>query len=139
MRVSLPQIFLNASQIHITANLANLPVNELPNSSRTTTSIWSTSTAISQSKFNNRYGESGDLSLPERPKAGNGRHLEKCKSPKENGIDLKRISVEIEPDQPLDMSFPSTFYKRCIYIALLPIMGPLFLTLPDVKKPVSIM
>uniref|UniRef100_A0A914YFK5 Sodium/calcium exchanger membrane region domain-containing protein n=1 Tax=Panagrolaimus superbus TaxID=310955 RepID=A0A914YFK5_9BILA len=41
----------------------------------------------------------------------------------------------MEIEQPIDMTFPNTFCKQCTYIALLPIMFPLYLTLPDVKKP----
>lgn len=127
-----------ASQIQIATNL---PINDLPNSSRTTTSIWSTSTTISHSKFNshNRHDERGDLSIPDRSNI-NGRHFDRRKPANDlpNGVDLKRISVEIEPEQPVDMRWPKTFYKRCVYVILAPIMYPLYYTLPDVKKPVSL-
>ncbi|CAL1544306.1 unnamed protein product, partial [Lymnaea stagnalis] len=40
-----------------------------------------------------------------------------------------------EVEQPLDMSWPDTCGKRLTYLLLLPIVLPLFLTLPDVRKP----
>lgn len=127
--------FVLASQLQITANLARLPVH--PDSSRTTSSIWSTSTAISSSKLNKiRPSQVGtDMSTLERPKV-NGRLEVETPSRMPSDLHLKRISVEVEPEKPVDMSWPSTLYKRFIYILLAPIMFPLYLTLPDVKRPV---
>lgn len=53
---------------------------------------------------------------------------------------VKSMTVvdELEIEQPIDMSWPHTFCKQCTYIALAPIMWPLYLTLPDVKKPVRV-
>lgn len=41
-----------------------------------------------------------------------------------------------EVEEPIDMSWPETFYKQCVYVAVAPILYPLYCTLPDVKKPV---
>lgn len=40
-------------------------------------------------------------------------------------------------DKPVDVSWPSGLRKQCVYLSLAPIMLPLYLTLADVKKPVS--
>ena len=42
-------------------------------------------------------------------------------------------------EQPIDLSWPSTFYKQCVFLALAPIMFPLYFTLPDVKKQVRLL
>ncbi|KAI6189598.1 hypothetical protein M3Y97_00025700 [Aphelenchoides bicaudatus] len=139
IRASLPHILPHtASQLKLTANLAKLSVTDLPGSSRTTSSIWSTSTAISTSKLN-RHRQSqivngADLKALERPKA-NGRLDVETPVQLSNGVNIKRISVEVQPEAPINMSWPSTHYKRCVYILLAPIMFPLYATLPDVKKP----
>ncbi|KAJ8382324.1 hypothetical protein SKAU_G00031020 [Synaphobranchus kaupii] len=44
---------------------------------------------------------------------------------------------EEEEDQPLSLSWPESNRKRCTYIFILPIVLPLWLTLPDVRKPTS--
>jgi hypothetical protein len=36
--------------------------------------------------------------------------------------------------QPIDLSWPKTLYKQCIFLLLAPIMIPLYFTLPDVKR-----
>lgn len=43
--------------------------------------------------------------------------------------------AEKEEQQHFDMSWPNTTKKRCLYLFILPITLPLFLTLPDVRKP----
>lgn len=69
---------------------------------------------------------------------GNGtRMYPKTISQAETDAIKSMIVEEMEIEQPIDMTFPNTFCKRCTYIALLPIMWPLYVTLPDVKKPVS--
>lgn len=106
----------------------NLFANDALTSSRTTSTIWSTSTALTSSKVNKIHPDNGDLAKRTRENSIPG-----LKSP----MDMKRISVEIEPEKPIDMEWPSTFYKRCIYIILAPITFPLYFTLPDVKKHAS--
>lgn len=44
---------------------------------------------------------------------------------------------EEDKDEPLDVSWPNSWRKRITYIALAPIIFPLWLTLPDVRRPVS--
>ncbi|XP_051990026.1 sodium/potassium/calcium exchanger 2-like [Xyrauchen texanus] len=39
-----------------------------------------------------------------------------------------------EDDQPLSLSWPETGRKRCTYLLILPIILPLWITLPDVRK-----
>lgn len=43
---------------------------------------------------------------------------------------------EEEEDQPLSLSWPETTRKRLTYLLIIPIVLPLWLTLPDVRKPV---
>ena len=40
---------------------------------------------------------------------------------------------EVQPE-PLDMAFPDGFKKRITYLALFPIIFPLWLTLPDTRS-----
>uniref|UniRef100_A0A8B9RFE7 Solute carrier family 24 member 2 n=1 Tax=Astyanax mexicanus TaxID=7994 RepID=A0A8B9RFE7_ASTMX len=42
-----------------------------------------------------------------------------------------------EDDQPLSLSWPETCRKRFTYLFILPIVFPLWITLPDVRKPTS--
>ncbi len=42
-----------------------------------------------------------------------------------------------EEDQPLRLSWPESKRKRFMYLFILPIILPLWITLPDVRKPVS--
>lgn len=41
-----------------------------------------------------------------------------------------------EPEEPLDVSWPDLWYKKVTYVILFPIIIPLWLTLPDVRRPV---
>ena len=41
---------------------------------------------------------------------------------------------EEEENQPLDLSWPDTCRERVTYLAFLPIIIPLWLTLPDTRK-----
>ena len=41
---------------------------------------------------------------------------------------------EEEDNQPLDLSWPDTFRERVTYLSFLPIIIPLWLTLPDTRK-----
>ncbi|XP_018615293.1 sodium/potassium/calcium exchanger 2 isoform X2 [Scleropages formosus] len=45
---------------------------------------------------------------------------------------------EEDEDQPLSLAWPDTNRKRCTYIFILPIVFPLWLTLPDVRNPTSV-
>ncbi|XP_066577020.1 sodium/potassium/calcium exchanger 2 isoform X2 [Amia ocellicauda] len=42
-----------------------------------------------------------------------------------------------DDDQPLSLAWPETNRKRCTYLIIMPIVLPLWLTLPDVRKPTS--
>ncbi|XP_062240482.1 sodium/potassium/calcium exchanger 2-like isoform X2 [Platichthys flesus] len=44
---------------------------------------------------------------------------------------------EEEEDQPLSLSWPDTNRKRLTYLLIIPIVLPLWLTLPDVRKPTA--
>ena len=46
-------------------------------------------------------------------------------------------SQEKVPLEPLDMSWPDTNRKRVTYLLILPLILPLWLTLPDTRKPES--
>lgn len=46
-------------------------------------------------------------------------------------------SLEETAKEPLDLSWPNLWHKRISYILLAPIIFPLWLTLPDVRRPVS--
>lgn len=41
---------------------------------------------------------------------------------------------EEDENQPLDLSWPATWRERITYILFLPIIVPLWLTLPDTRK-----
>uniref|UniRef100_A0AAY5EKG8 Sodium/calcium exchanger membrane region domain-containing protein n=1 Tax=Electrophorus electricus TaxID=8005 RepID=A0AAY5EKG8_ELEEL len=49
----------------------------------------------------------------------------------------KQGDDEDEEDQPLSLSWPESGRKRFTYLFLLPIVFPLWITLPDVRKPTS--
>uniref|UniRef100_A0AAY5JW79 Sodium/calcium exchanger membrane region domain-containing protein n=1 Tax=Esox lucius TaxID=8010 RepID=A0AAY5JW79_ESOLU len=44
---------------------------------------------------------------------------------------------EEDEDQPLSLSWPDTMRKRFTYLLIMPIVFPLWLTLPDVRKPTA--
>ena len=44
---------------------------------------------------------------------------------------------EDEEDQPLSLAWPSDPRKQVTFLIVLPIVFPLWITLPDVRKPVS--
>ncbi|TKR60979.1 hypothetical protein L596_028154 [Steinernema carpocapsae] len=44
-------------------------------------------------------------------------------------------STNSEPEKPVDISWPSSPYAQILYIMLIPIVFPLYFSLPDVKKP----
>ncbi|KAE9547854.1 hypothetical protein FO519_008934 [Halicephalobus sp. NKZ332] len=47
--------------------------------------------------------------------------------------ELKAV-LEDEEEKPLDMTWPENFHKQIIYLFLSPILFPLWVTLPDVRK-----
>ncbi|MFT7806356.1 sodium/potassium/calcium exchanger 2 isoform X2 [Arapaima gigas] len=51
---------------------------------------------------------------------------------------LLRGEEEEDEDQPLSLAWPDTNRKRCTYLLILPIVFPLWLTLPDVRNPTSV-
>ncbi|MGH0176441.1 UNVERIFIED_CONTAM: hypothetical protein FKN15_072966 [Acipenser sinensis] len=57
-------------------------------------------------------------------------HRELGNKPPEGGDD-----GEDDDDQPLSLAWPDTNRKRFTYLIILPIIFPLWLTLPDVRKP----
>ncbi|VDO61941.1 unnamed protein product [Onchocerca flexuosa] len=42
--------------------------------------------------------------------------------------------LEENEEKPLDMTWPEKFHRQLIYLALSPILFPLWVTLPDVRK-----
>ncbi|GAA6110061.1 sodium/potassium/calcium exchanger 2-like isoform X1, partial [Tachysurus ichikawai] len=52
-------------------------------------------------------------------------------------IHIKQGDEDDEEDQPLSLSWPESSRKRLTYLLLLPIVVPLWITLPDVRKPTS--
>lgn len=46
--------------------------------------------------------------------------------------------VEEEQDVPLSLEWPRSRQKQALYLFLLPIVLPLWLTVPDVRRPVSV-
>ena len=44
---------------------------------------------------------------------------------------------EEDPIEPLSMAWPDTWRKRITYLMVLPLVLPLWLTLPDTRKPES--
>ena len=44
---------------------------------------------------------------------------------------------EDDEDQPLSLAWPDTFRKQITYLIILPIVLPLWLTLPDVRREVT--
>ncbi|XP_057193524.1 sodium/potassium/calcium exchanger 2-like isoform X3 [Triplophysa rosa] len=53
------------------------------------------------------------------------------------GADGETGEEDDEEDQPLSLSWPESGRKRFTYLFLLPIIIPLWITLPDVRKPTS--
>uniref|UniRef100_A0AAV2KN32 Sodium/calcium exchanger membrane region domain-containing protein n=1 Tax=Knipowitschia caucasica TaxID=637954 RepID=A0AAV2KN32_KNICA len=53
------------------------------------------------------------------------------------GQEGETAEEEEEDDQPLSLSWPESNRKRFTYLFIMPIVVPLWLTLPDVRKPTS--
>ncbi|XP_073763810.1 sodium/potassium/calcium exchanger 2 isoform X2 [Danio rerio] len=53
------------------------------------------------------------------------------------GQDGDAAEEDEEDDQPLSLSWPESCQKRFTYLFILPIVFPLWITLPDVRKPTS--
>ena len=51
-----------------------------------------------------------------------------------NASNFQGGGEEEEENQPLDLSWPDTCRERITYLAFLPIIIPLWLTLPDTRK-----
>ena len=43
-----------------------------------------------------------------------------------------------EVDEPLDLSWPTTLKQQITYVLVAPLMFPLWIILPDVRRPVSL-
>lgn len=87
---------------------------ERPSSGRRSTSGWSKSSSLS--------AESTQIDRIERQEIGDSR---------EQG------DGEEEEEEPLDISWPKTWRRRITYLLLIPIVFPLYFTLPDVRHEVS--
>ncbi|CAI4229930.1 unnamed protein product [Auanema sp. JU1783] len=59
------------------------------------------------------------------------RHIDRRSSQIE---EIKSL-LEEEEEQPLDMSWPDEWLKRLTYVCLAPILIPMWVTIPDVRKP----
>ncbi|XP_077201296.1 sodium/potassium/calcium exchanger 2 isoform X2 [Paroedura picta] len=57
--------------------------------------------------------------------------------PLQNGSAFPADEEEEEPDEPLSLAWPDTHRKRITYLVILPIVLPLWITLPDVRNPKS--
>ncbi|EMP34045.1 Sodium/potassium/calcium exchanger 2 [Chelonia mydas] len=60
--------------------------------------------------------------------------------PVQNGNIVHGIEENSEDDdeeQPLSLAWPDTLHKQLMYLAVFPIVFPLWITLPDVRKPVG--
>uniref|UniRef100_A0A4W5QDD1 Solute carrier family 24 member 2 n=1 Tax=Hucho hucho TaxID=62062 RepID=A0A4W5QDD1_9TELE len=74
---------------------------------------------------------SGDKNLP------NSSNVEVEVTPPMNGTAGQEGEDEEDEDQPLSLSWPDTMRKRFTYLLIMPIIFPLWLTLPDVRKPTA--
>ena len=58
---------------------------------------------------------------------------------KRNENDFQGLNIappdEEEESEPLDMSWPDTWSKRLSYVLVLPLILPMWVTLPDTRKP----
>ncbi|KAH0628346.1 hypothetical protein JD844_009364 [Phrynosoma platyrhinos] len=57
--------------------------------------------------------------------------------PVQNGAAVGADEEEEDEEQPLSLAWPDTPRKRLIYLVIFPIVFPLWVTLPDVRKPVG--
>ncbi|KIH63804.1 hypothetical protein ANCDUO_05891 [Ancylostoma duodenale] len=46
--------------------------------------------------------------------------------------------LEEEEEQPLNMEWPDKFTKQVTYLCLAPVLIPMWVTIPDVRRPVSV-
>ena len=53
------------------------------------------------------------------------------------GMTLAPMDEDEEEAAPLDMSWPAAWRKRITYVLILPLILPMWLTLPDTRKPES--
>ncbi|XP_034019748.1 sodium/potassium/calcium exchanger 2-like [Thalassophryne amazonica] len=81
----------------------------------------------SESSGDNTEDESGDEGSSDSSRSGGD---------DENGEEKEKDEEE-EENEPLSLDWPETSRKQATYLFLLPIMFPLWLTLPDVRNPAS--
>ncbi|VDL74190.1 unnamed protein product [Nippostrongylus brasiliensis] len=77
---------------------------------------------------NNRYqrkGRKAELAVPARTDRRSSQ-IEEIKS-----------LLEEEEEQPLNMEWPDKFTKRVTYVCLAPVLIPMWVTIPDVRRPAS--
>uniref|UniRef100_A0A4W5RPX5 Solute carrier family 24 member 2 n=1 Tax=Hucho hucho TaxID=62062 RepID=A0A4W5RPX5_9TELE len=67
----------------------------------------------------------------------NSSYVEVEVTPPMNGTAGQEGEDEEDEDQPLSLSWPDTMRKRFTYLIIMPIVFPLWLTLPDVRKPTA--
>ncbi|CAL8327479.1 unnamed protein product [Lota lota] len=86
---------------------------------------------VEDSEKANGVASRSDRNLP------NSSNMEVEVTPPMNGTagqDGEAAEDEEEEDQPLSLSWPETYRKRFTYLVVMPIVLPLWLTLPDVRK-----
>ncbi|XP_071743991.1 sodium/potassium/calcium exchanger Nckx30C isoform X5 [Lepeophtheirus salmonis] len=85
---------------------------------------------------NELQNSKGNISTPPYPELAD---LEKSGNNRNKGLtrEASTANEEEEEEKPIDMSFPidQGWKKILVYIVSFPIMGPLYLTLPDTKDP----
>ncbi|KAH7723660.1 K -dependent Na /Ca exchanger [Aphelenchoides avenae] len=86
--------------------------------------------------------QNGGVVIERQPPRENGISKNRAESMRSHGerrstkadIDHYKAIIEDEPEQPLDMTWPEEFRKQLIYIFVAPILFPLWVTLPDVRR-----
>ncbi|VDM75603.1 unnamed protein product [Strongylus vulgaris] len=58
-------------------------------------------------------------------------------SPSPTTFALQKSILEEEEEQPLNMEWPDRFIKQVTYICLAPVLIPMWVTIPDVRRPTS--
>uniref|UniRef100_A0A4W5RQA8 Solute carrier family 24 member 2 n=1 Tax=Hucho hucho TaxID=62062 RepID=A0A4W5RQA8_9TELE len=90
-------------------------------------------------KANGVASRSGECSLlwGSNKNLPNSSYVEVEVTPPMNGTAGQEGEDEEDEDQPLSLSWPDTMRKRFTYLIIMPIVFPLWLTLPDVRKPTA--
>uniref|UniRef100_A0A667Z2U1 Solute carrier family 24 member 2 n=1 Tax=Myripristis murdjan TaxID=586833 RepID=A0A667Z2U1_9TELE len=86
---------------------------------------------VEDSEKANGVASRSDKNLP------NSSSVEVEVTPPMNGTAGQEGEDEEEEDQPLSLSWPESNRKRFTYLFIMPIVLPLWLTLPDVRKPTA--